>query len=203
MADAFMSQISAFGCTYAPREWILCNGAILSISQYSALFSLLSTNFGGDGRTNFGIPNLIGRSPVGWGSGNHLGETAGADRFQITSAQQLPVHKHNAIFTSGGVTVDVETKLNVSTASGDKKTPNGKFLAKGLNSEQSANDFNFADSATDEATLGGLETTASGTLTGGAIEIEPTGESDPIYHRSPYQVVNYSICVQGVFPPRD
>jgi microcystin-dependent protein len=93
MGTPFLSQIQAFSFGFAPRGWSLCNGQLLPINQNQALFSLLGTTYGGDGRTTFGLPNLQGRVPIHMGGGHTLGENAGVTSVTVSIAE-LPAHVH-------------------------------------------------------------------------------------------------------------
>jgi microcystin-dependent protein len=98
MSDPFVAEIRMFGFNFAPRGWATCDGQILSISQNTALFSLLGTNFGGNGQSTFGLPNLQGRAPLHWGQGPGLsdyivGETAGASSVTLLTSE-MPTHQH-------------------------------------------------------------------------------------------------------------
>lgn len=95
MADPFLSEIRLFSFGFAPRGWALCNGQLLPINQNQALFSLLGTTYGGDGRVNFALPNLQGRVPIHVGSGHTLGERAG-EQAHTLSTSELPAHTHAA-----------------------------------------------------------------------------------------------------------
>jgi microcystin-dependent protein len=100
MADPFLGEIRLFSFNYAPRGWALCNGQLLPISQNQALFSVLGTTFGGDGRTTFGLPNMQSRIPVHVGQGvglsNYvLGEAAGVESVTLSIAE-MPAHPHTA-----------------------------------------------------------------------------------------------------------
>jgi len=99
--DPILSEIRAFGCNFAPRGWAKCDGQLLPISQYTALFSLLGTTYGGDGRTTFGLPDLRGRVAMSMGNGPGLsdyyqGQRGGAEEVTLTSAN-LPSHGHQAM----------------------------------------------------------------------------------------------------------
>ena len=136
--DPYLGQIQAFGFNFAPRGWAFCHGQLLSISQYSALFSLLGTTFGGDGRTTFGLPDLRSRSIVGMGQGSGLeniswGERGGAYSHTLTAAQ-MPQHNHSV-------------KVGVNTGAGDEATPTG-VLASIPNG--------FSEDPTAGASLGGV-----------------------------------------------
>lgn len=93
MADPFLSEIRMMSFVFAPRGWALCNGQLLPINQNQALFSLLGTTFGGDGRINFGLPDLRGRTPIHVGSGHTLGERGG-EQAHTLSISELPTHQH-------------------------------------------------------------------------------------------------------------
>src|SRR5438477_2291084 len=113
MAEPFLSEIRIFSFGFAPKGWALCNGQLLPINQNQALFSLLGTTYGGDGRVNFALPNLQGRVPIHMGSGHTLGEQAGEQSHTLSIAE-IPIHVHVA----QGVTED-----------GDLQIPTGNFLA--------------------------------------------------------------------------
>lgn len=98
MADPFLGEIRMFAGTFAPRDWAFCDGQLMQVSQYDALFSLFGTIYGGDGRTTFGLPDLRGRLPVHMGTGPGLtprpiGRKAGAESVTLTT-QQMPSHSH-------------------------------------------------------------------------------------------------------------
>ena len=118
--DPFLGQISLLGCNFAPQGWALCQGQLLSIAQNTALFSLLGVNFGGDGRTNFQLPDLRGRAPVGFGQGPGLsaytiGQTGGGETISISSANH-PAHSHT---------------LSAAASAATGNVPNGLFEAQG------------------------------------------------------------------------
>src|SRR3979490_1133720 len=98
MSEPFLGQITVYPYTFPPRGWLDCSGQLLPIQQYTALFSLLGTNFGGDGRVTFGLPDLQGRVPVGQGQllggGTYsMGETSGAENVTL-DIQSMPAHSH-------------------------------------------------------------------------------------------------------------
>ncbi len=106
MAEPFLSEIRMMSFVFAPQGWALCNGQLLPINQNQALFSLLGTTFGGDGRVNFGLPDLRGRVPIHVGSGHTLGERAGEQAHTLSIAE-LPTHTHVARATETVATLDV------------------------------------------------------------------------------------------------
>ena len=93
MAEPFLSEIRIMSFVFAPKGWALCNGQLLPINQNQALFSLLGTTFGGDGRVNFALPNLQGRTPIHAGNGQTLGELGGEQAHTLSIAE-LPTHTH-------------------------------------------------------------------------------------------------------------
>ncbi len=96
MAEPFLAEIRMVGFTFAMRGWALCEGQLLPINQNQSLFSLLGTTYGGDGRTNFGLPNLRGRTPVHPGDGINLGQAGGAEEVTLQTAH-LPSHTHRLV----------------------------------------------------------------------------------------------------------
>jgi microcystin-dependent protein len=114
VAEPFLSEIRIMSFNFAPKGWAQCNGQLMPINQNQALFSLLGTTYGGDGRVNFALPDLRGRVPIHVGSGHTLGERGGAQTHTLTAAD-MPAHTH---------------PFNVSTATGTETSPNGAVLAK-------------------------------------------------------------------------
>lgn len=94
MASPFLSELRIFSFSFAPRGWMMCNGQLLPINQNQALFSLLGTTYGGDGRVNFGLPNLQGNVPISQGSGFTLGERGG-EQSHTLSISEIPTHAHS------------------------------------------------------------------------------------------------------------
>src|SRR3978361_1065406 len=106
MSEPFMSEIRLMSFGFPPKGWALCDGQLLPINQNQALFSLLGTTFGGDGRVNFGLPNLQGRVPMHMGSGHTLGEVGGQQAVTLSIAQ-LTTHVHALTATSAAVTTNL------------------------------------------------------------------------------------------------
>ena len=113
MTEPFLGEIRIFSFGYAPRGWAFCNGQLLPINQNQALFSLLGTNYGGNGTTTFALPNLQGREPIHTGNGHTLGEVGGEAAHTVT-VSELPVHTHSLVATS---------------ANADTNNPAGALLA--------------------------------------------------------------------------
>ena len=114
MSDVFIGQISMFGGNFAPRNFAFCNGQLLPINQNQALFSLLGTTFGGDGRVNFALPDLRGRTPIHAGSGHTLGERGGEQAHTLSIAE-IPTHTH---------------VVNASSSNATQGGPGGNLLAR-------------------------------------------------------------------------
>lgn len=112
MAEPFLSEIRIMSFGYAPRGWAMCNGQLLPINQNQALFSLLGTTFGGNGQTNFALPDLRGNVPIHVGDGHTLGEKGGEQAHTITMSE-MPLHIHtaNATSTNGGVIIPTSNLL--------------------------------------------------------------------------------------------
>lgn len=108
MAEPFLSEIRLMSFGFAPKGWALCDGQLLPINQNQALFSLLGTTFGGDGRVNFALPDLRGRVPIHVGSGHTLGERGG-EQAHTLSISEIPTHTHVLNCTAVGATLDSVT----------------------------------------------------------------------------------------------
>ena len=175
MADPFVGEIRMAGFNYAPKNWAFCSGQIIPIAQNTALFSLLGVNYGGDGRTTFGLPDLRGRTPIQWGQGPGLsdvaiGQTGGIDAVPLQS-NQIPPHTHS---------------LSATTASATQASPtNGIWAVSG--SRRTA--INLYKSTTDNTAMS-------------AQALGPSGTQVPHNNVSPYQAVSFIISLQGIFPPR-
>jgi microcystin-dependent protein len=198
--EAYMSMITAFGCTFVIKNWGACAGALVPISQNNALFALLGTQFGGDGRTTFGLPDLRGRSPVNHGAGTGLdpvtiGQKGGLEYVTLTSAN-LPAHYHSVSLT--GTTTAATGDLVVSTENASENDPSGNYLATTASSRRIYTDTLSTPPGAqqDVVTIPAQPVSVTGN-TGS------TGNSIETYTRSPYQGVNYQICMVGLFPPRN
>jgi microcystin-dependent protein len=127
MAEPFLSEIRIMSFVFPPKGWALCDGQLLPINQNQALFSLLGTTYGGDGRVNFGLPDLRGRTPIHMGSGHTLGERAGEQAHTLSIAE-IPTHTH---------------VVNGATADGTAIIPTGNLLGASANQLYLAPDANL------------------------------------------------------------
>lgn len=181
--ELYIGQIILFAGNFAIRSLAFCNGQLLSISQNTALFSLLGTTYGGDGRTTFGLPDLRGRVVVGSGGGSAgpglsprpLGQKSGQE-YVILTQQEIPSHTHIANTT---------TTIAVSTQPGDENSPNGSHIAS------------QAQGFSEEGATGTLAGPSSTTTIGNS------GGSQPHTNMQPYLALNYEIALYGIFPSRN
>ena len=141
MAEPFLSEVRIMSFVFAPKGWALTNGQLLPINQNQALFSLLGTTFGGDGRVNFALPDLRGRTPIHVGSGHTLGERGGEQAHTLSIAE-LPTHTH---------------VLNATSNNGDNNVPTGRVLGKTLGLTYSSATQAVAMNPASVSTVGGSQ----------------------------------------------
>ncbi len=180
--DPLLTMIFAFGGNFSPQGYLLCSGQLLAISQNTAVFSLLGTTYGGNGTTNFALPDLRGRVPIGWGQGpglsNYsLGQAAGAETSSILISN-LPSHTHT---------------LNANTAVGTTGVPGTTtYLSKGPSTGSGPN-----------ATVENIYTTTVPNTTLAPNAIGSTGSNIPLPILQPYLAITYIIAINGIFPTRN
>ena len=191
--DPFIGEIRAVGFNFAPRNWAMCNGQILSISENSALYALLGTFYGGDGRTTLGLPDLRGRSAIGFGDSPSLpytptlpiGQNYGTSTNYVSSVN-LPSQSSQTIYANAQVPAGISVSGEVDTGGRDPSP-----LLNGLTSENKAITVNL----TDTPTAGGSGVNVMGAFSGEG--------SVPIGNCQPSLAINYIIALQGIFPSRN
>ena len=172
MADPFVAEIRIFPFNFAPKGWAWCDGQLMPLSQNTALFSLLGTTYGGNGKSNFALPDLQGRAPMHPGQGpglslHDLGETGGSETVTLLESE-IPVHAHAEM---------------ASQQEGNVREPIGQNPAAGVGG------------VAQYAAAGSLTQMAP-------VTIAPTGGDQPHNNLMPYLTFYFNIALQGVFPPR-
>jgi microcystin-dependent protein len=170
--DPFVAEIRIFPFNFAPKGWAFCDGQILPLSQNTALFSLLGTTYGGDGKSNFALPNMQGNAPMHPGQGpglslHDLGETGGSDTVTLLESE-IPAHSHQLRADNQDIGDTNVVSPNASLA----ESSNGTLY-------QSANNVTMSDNA-----------------------LTPAGGDQPHNNMQPYLTLNFCIALQGVYPPR-
>lgn len=202
MADPFLGEIRMAGFNFAPQGWAFCQGQQMSISQNQALFALLGTTYGGNGVQTFGLPDLRGRSPVGFGQGPglspiELGELSGSEAVTLTQ-NQMPVHNHAATVTPpAAVTVPINIPASTS-ATGQQTEPSTSTVLGSVNSAGRLS--NFYVSGDGNTTLKPFNVTVNAGAP--SVALQPAGGSQPLGLRNPYLGVNFIIALSGIFPSR-
>ncbi len=173
MADPFVAEIRVFPFNFAPKGWAWCNGQLMPLSQNTALFSLLGTTYGGNGKSNFALPDLQGRAPMHPGQGpglslHDLGETGGSDTVTLLESE-IPAHAHPIMANTGQANLQVpDPTRSMALSTGGNGYTN-----------QASNLTPLAPQA-----------------------ISPTGGGAPHNNLQPYLTFYFNIALQGVFPPR-
>ena len=172
MADPFVAEIRIFGFNFAPKGWAFCDGQLLPISQNTALFSLLGTFYGGDGKSTFALPNFQGSVPLNWGQSTtgaqyFLGQQSGSQFITLIDSE-MPLHNH-------GMMADTQDNADVLTPS-----PTASYAGS------------IGGTIYQQASNGQLAPQALG-IAGGSL---------PHNNMMPYLTLNFCIAMQGVFPPR-
>lgn len=185
-----LGEIKMFAGTFAPRGWAFCNGQLLSVANNSALFSIIGTTYGGDGRSTFALPDMRGRVAIHSGDSagpglttRPLGQKSGTEN-NILSQGQLPAHSHS------------------TTLEGDMKI---KIADHSTNNTELANNSIFAMSNLEifSTRQANALTASSIDYSDASVKVGVTGASQAVNNMQPYLAVNYIICTQGTYPSRD
>jgi microcystin-dependent protein len=179
MSSPFLAEIRTFSFNFAPKGWAMCNGQLLSIQQNAALFSLLGTTYGGNGVTNFGLPDLRSRTPIHWGQGPGLanvvlGQVGGEENHTLTLTE-LPAHIHS--FTA-------------STSAATRRLVMGGIFADDIDTQ--AVDY-FAT----------YNAPGSSYVALNPLSMSTAGSGQPHNNMQPYLVLTTCIALQGIFPSRN
>lgn len=175
MSMPFLGEIRIFAGNFAPYGWVFCDGRLMSIAEYDALYSLIGTIYGGDGINTFGLPDLRGRVPIHVGYNNTngqtyiIGEMSGAEQVTLTN-QQLPSHYHNVLANSNNGTLNGPT-LFPTAANYPAKDPTGSNI--------------YSDTNNNSMVSTGI-----------------TGGSQPHNNLSPFTCLSFIIAVEGLYPSR-
>lgn len=187
----FLGEIVMFGGNFAPRGWAFCEGQLLPISQNQALFSILGTIYGGDGRTTFALPDLRGRVPIGPGTGPGLPtyrQGARGGQYEVTlNTNQIPAHSHTQLSGSVSGTIKIGANTEAGTSSEAADQTFGDAQAGGVYNNQAADEF--------------LGAPVTHNLTP-SVQLANTGGSQPHNNMQPYLACYYIIALQGTFPSR-
>tara|TARA_Y100001956_G_C4121212_1_gene187520 strand:- start:1073 stop:1768 length:696 start_codon:yes stop_codon:yes gene_type:complete len=199
-----LGTMCAFAGNFAPRGYALAQGQLLSISQNTALFSILGTTYGGDGRTTFGLPDTRGRALVGSGNGpglsNYaLGQKGGVEFVTLTEAQ-MPVHTHGAATSIGG-SIDISGIIDLHAFSGnsDDKSPVNNVLAQSKGKPLYASSAPDVTMSPDSISFNLLATNNLSATT----NLSSSGGAQSHENRMPYVAVNWIIALQGLYPSRN
>lgn len=178
MAEAYVGEIRMVGFNYAPQNWALCNGQLLPIAQYAALFSLIGTYYGGNGTTNFALPDLRGRVPINQGLGLGLspyviGQTGGVEGVTLTTPN-MPTHNH---------------LVNINSQSANQTDPTNGILS--VVNDGGGREAKSYPAYSNASATGNMPPTAIGNA----------GGSQPHENRQPFLTINFIIALNGIFPP--
>ncbi len=175
---AILGEIRPVGFNFNPVGWLSCNGQLVAIAEYDALYALLGTTYGGDGQSTFGIPDLRGRIPIHAGASSggtySLGQSSGSEEITL-NANQMPAHAHTFSY-----------QPLASGNAGSQTSPENVYYA-----------------GTGRGMAYGTVDTVNGTMAAPSVQTSPAGGSQPFSLIQPYQVVNYIIAVNGIFPSRN
>jgi microcystin-dependent protein len=185
--DNYLGEVRLFAGNYAPANWAFCNGALLSIAQYEALFALIGTTYGGDGVTSFALPNMgvrigLGQGQLAGGQAYTLGQNGGVQNVTLTTSQ-IPAHTHGLMGTINAANTGVPANNLLATTNGDNSTITPPYPDVKLYTT---------------LPLPSGPTAPNVTLDPNALSL--TGNSQPHDNMMPYVCINYIIALYGIFP---
>jgi microcystin-dependent protein len=198
-----------FAFSWTPQQFAACNGQLMPVAQNQALYSLLGTQFGGDGRVNFGVPDLRGRVPA------HFGQPAGGSNhpfaqpfgmeYMTLSQQQLPPHNHTIQETAAGQTVaaTATATVNASTAQGTMNKPqNTAYWAKGFDVADSSMITNYTDTKNSTMASDAVQVTVTPSFNAANLATGTAGSASAFPLAQPSLALNFCICTAGIYPSR-
>lgn len=207
MAEPFIGQTDTFGFNFVPQNWADCSGAIMQISNNQALYSLLGTAYGGDGRSTFALPDLRGKMALSQGNypGSQyewkVGNTRGSEAHTMNNLE-MPAHLHAASFTATSSSPSVN--ITATTDDADADTPSaGSYLALGKSGQDNINIYKTTPTPEKTVDLGGVTVSGGGGVTSGTVVVNSTGSNTRFNIIQPTLVLNYSIAMLGLFPSRN
>ena len=210
--EPFIGEINYVAFNFAPTGWTACNGQLLPINQYQALFALVGTTYGGNGTTNFALPDMRGRVPVhqgqlSGGANYDIGQMGGLENITLT-INNIPAHSHPATAVSTSTSqvapgASATSTLKAANIAGNTNTPEGNAIANSpsltkIYSSTTAPSVSM-NSASIETSLSGVNVT---TTTNTVVTVGNTGGSQPFSVMQPYTTVNCIIATEGIFPSR-
>ncbi len=188
--EPYLGEIHMFAGDYEPENYAFCDGRLLQISQYGGLYSILGTQYGGDGRTTFALPDLRGRVPVGVGVYTTLGAMPGSEGVSLPAAK-IPAHSH-------GIQMQIAPGIKTTTDQGDVVVPDAECrLATGFSTDYQIEIENYRtpETGTEDVSLGGMSI-------GGGVSLANAGQGLPHDNMQPGLVVNFIIAIEGTYPLR-
>jgi len=199
--EGTMGEIRIFAGTFAPLGWMFCQGQPISIAEYTAMYALIGTTYGGDGQTTFKLPDLRSRIAVGAGRGPglssyYLGQAAGTEAVPLISSQ-MPYHTHTGGATPSSATITAPVTIK-AVASGGEPSPGGNQLG----TDNSTNIYSGATTGLVPMAGNSLALTIN-QVSSSSTPSSITGGSQPHDNIQQYLAMNYIICIEGIFPSRN
>lgn len=200
--DVFIGTILPFGFDFPPVDWQTCAGQILPISQYQAVFALLGTYYGGNGTQNFQLPDLRGRTPIGFGTGPNqptynIGEFGGAGNITLTSGQ-MPMHNHTVLANPGNPQAagNLQVAVQVAgTATSPVTAPTATNNVLGASGTGPASAAIWSTATTDPVNMAGVSINTNAV-------VGTAGNNLPVEVMNPFLALNFCIAINGIFPSR-
>lgn len=215
--ESYVGQIMLWPMSWAPQDWAICDGSLLPLNQYMALYSLIGVAYGGNGTTTFGLPDLRGKVPLGVSATHPIGQKGGLEAYTGTvnvtaslpiTVANLPAHSHTATFTGAtGASASVAIPVDNDSNATDSVATKTMVLGKGVSGTQAVKTYSTGASNDTLKPFDVALPTAGGTVT-----VADTGASQPLALKAPldlnvptmppFVTLNFIICLNGLYPPR-